>query len=81
MKNTFFCYCRVTIVRLNEQRQIVYSKKSEILKVSLHKGEELQIMSFDTDIEYPLIVCANILYTSPDTVEQVVEDNCSISIS
>lgn len=68
---------------MNEQRQIVYSKQSEIMKVSLHKGEELQIMSFDTDIEYPIIVCANILYTSPDNVivEQVIEENCNISVS
>lgn len=66
---------------MNEQRQIVYSKQSEILKVSLNKGEELQIMSFDADVEYPIIICANILYTSPDSVEQVVEENCSLNVT
>lgn len=59
--------CRVIVTKLNEQRQIVYSKQSEILKISLTKGEEIQIMSFDRNIEYPIIISANILYTSPET--------------
>ncbi|EFA01245.1 protein germ cell-less [Tribolium castaneum] len=60
---------RVTVVKLNEQRQIVYSKQSEILKLSLAKGEEVQIMALDKDLEYPIIISANILYTSPDSQE------------
>lgn len=74
-------FFRVTIVRLNEQRQIICSKQSEILKVALHKGEELQIMSFDPDIEYPIIVSANILYISPDSTEQIVEENSSLNVT
>ncbi|XP_057671514.1 protein germ cell-less [Diorhabda carinulata] len=65
---------RVTVTRLNEQRQIVYSKQSEILKVSLSKGEEIQLMSFDKNVEYPIIISANILYTSPETQEINIEE-------
>lgn len=60
---------RVVLVKLNEQRQIVYSKESEILKLSLSKGEEVQIMTLDKDLEYPIIISASILYTSPETQE------------
>ncbi|CAH1372628.1 hypothetical protein MTP99_014104 [Tenebrio molitor] len=60
---------RVTVVKLNEQRQIIYSKQSEILKLGLAKGEEVQIMSLDRNLEYPIIISANILYTSPDSQE------------
>lgn len=71
----------MTLVKLNEQRQIVYSKQSGIMKLSFHKGEELQIMSFDPEIQYPIIISANIVYNSPDDViiNHVIEENCSVS--
>ncbi|CAH1155286.1 unnamed protein product [Phaedon cochleariae] len=65
---------RVTVVKLNEQRQIVYTKTSEIMKVPLTKGEEIQIMTLDKDVEYPIIISANILYTTPDSQESAVEE-------
>ncbi|KAJ8954095.1 hypothetical protein NQ318_004400 [Aromia moschata] len=65
---------RVTVVRLNEQRQIVYTKQSDVLKIPLTKGEEIQIMSFDKDLEYPIIISANIMYTSPDNQENAIEE-------
>lgn len=57
---------RVTVVKLNEQRQIVYSKSSGIMKINLTKGEDVQLMTLDADIDYPIIISANILYTSCD---------------
>lgn len=71
------------MVKLNEQRQIVYLKQSGILKISLHKSEELQIMSFDPDIEYPIIISANIVYNSPDDVlvNQLIEENSNVNLS
>ncbi|XP_060535795.1 protein germ cell-less [Cylas formicarius] len=57
---------RVTVVRLNEQRQIVFSMQSPVLKMSLAKGEEVQIMSFAPGLEYPTIISANIMYVSPE---------------
>ncbi|KAG5887937.1 hypothetical protein JTB14_003032 [Gonioctena quinquepunctata] len=66
---------RVTVARLNEQRQIVYTKQSDILKVALSKGEETQIISFDNDLDYPIIISANILYTSLETQESASEES------
>ncbi|KAJ8979577.1 hypothetical protein NQ317_019152 [Molorchus minor] len=66
---------RVTMVKLNEQRQIAYIKQSDILKIPLTKGEEIQIMSFDKDLEYPIIISANILYTSPEIEENTLDEN------
>lgn len=56
----------MTAARLNEQKQITYVKQSEIQKISLSKGEEVTLMSFDKDLPYPLIISANILYTTPE---------------
>lgn len=64
---TRYVAIRVTVVRLNEQKQIVYSKQSEIQKVNMSKGGEVQIMTLDKDLEYPIIISANIMYTSPET--------------
>nr|XP_023015152.1 protein germ cell-less-like [Leptinotarsa decemlineata] len=60
---------RLTVIKLNEQRQIVYTKQTDIMKVSLTKGEEIQIMSLDDNIDRPIIISANILFTSPNTEE------------
>ncbi|XP_019872277.1 protein germ cell-less isoform X2 [Aethina tumida] len=65
---------RVRVVKLNEQRQIVYSKQSDILELTLAKGEEIQLMTFDKDLKYPIIISANILYTSPDTQEPTEQE-------
>lgn len=62
------------MVKLNEQRQIVYSKQSDILELTLAKGEEIQLMTFDKDLKYPIIISANILYTSPDTQEPTEQE-------
>lgn len=50
-------------------------KQSDILKIPLAKGEEIQIMSFDKDLEYPIIISANIMYTSPDNQENLIEES------
>ncbi|CAH0547623.1 unnamed protein product [Brassicogethes aeneus] len=71
---------RVTVVNLNEQRQIVYSKKSEIMELSLSKGEEVQLMTFDDNLKHPIIISANIMYTSPENQEIIdQEENQTIS--
>ncbi|CAG9864340.1 unnamed protein product [Phyllotreta striolata] len=72
---------RVTVTKINEQRQIIYSAQSEMLKISLTKGEEVQIMAFDKSIEYPIIISANILYTSPDTQDSNPSDEMHQTIS
>lgn len=59
-------------MRLNEQRQIVYSKTSDKKIVSLSKGEEVTLM--DLDGEYPVIISVNVLYTSPKSLEDEIDE-------
>ncbi|KAF5296198.1 hypothetical protein FQA39_LY12652 [Lamprigera yunnana] len=59
---------RVTVATLNEQRQILYQQTSGIKNVALSKTEEISLMDFDKDITFPLIISANILFTSPEDV-------------
>ncbi|KAF7275110.1 hypothetical protein GWI33_012176 [Rhynchophorus ferrugineus] len=59
---------RVTVVRLNEQKQIIYSKQSDVQKINMSKGGEVQIMTLDKDLEYPIFISANIMYSCPETV-------------
>lgn len=68
---------RVNVVRLNEQKQVIYSKQSEILKVRLSKGEDLHLLTLDKDLEYPIIISANIMYTSPESEQNQLGDNCA----
>lgn len=65
---------RVTVVTLNEQRQITYTQTSGIKHLTLMKGEEVVLLTFERDLQFPLIISANILYTSPDTSETTQED-------
>ncbi|KAJ8924933.1 hypothetical protein NQ315_001096 [Exocentrus adspersus] len=72
---------RVTVVRLNEQRQIVYMKQSDVLKLPLAKGEEVQVMSLEKELEYPIIISANIMYTSPEAQECATIDESRQTVS
>lgn len=56
---------RVTVVTLNEQRQITYKQTSGIKHLTLQKGEEASILTFEKNLTFPLYVSANILYTTP----------------
>lgn len=59
---------------LNEQRQITYSQTSGIKHLTLMKGEEVVLLTFDKDLTFPLIISANILYTSPNSKETTQEE-------
>lgn len=59
---------------LNEQRQIVYGQTSGLRNLSLVKGEEVVLLNLDKDLTFPLVISANILYTSPDSKEVTQED-------
>lgn len=54
------------MAKLNEQGQIIYSKQTEVLNIALTKGEEYELLRLDENLEYPIIISANIQYTSPD---------------
>ncbi|XP_050301262.1 protein germ cell-less isoform X2 [Anthonomus grandis grandis] len=60
---------RITVAQLNEQRQITYIKQSDIQKINLTKGEEVTVMTFKMDVVYPLIISANILYVTPEPLQ------------
>ncbi|KAK9877195.1 hypothetical protein WA026_016943 [Henosepilachna vigintioctopunctata] len=73
VQGTRYLVIRVTVAKLNEQRQLIYSKESEILNVALTKGEEYKILTLDDDLDYPIIISANIQYASPDTPEEQLD--------
>lgn len=64
----------MTVVTLNEQRQITYTQTSGIKNLTLMKGEEVVLLTFERDLAFPLIISANILYASPDTRETTREE-------
>lgn len=56
---------RVTVYSLNQQKQIVYTQTSGIQRLTLNKSEEVVLLNFPPEISFPLVLSANILYTSP----------------
>lgn len=67
----------MTAARLNEQKQIIYIKQSDIQKISLSRGEEVTVMSFDKEQEYPIIISANILYITPEEEQTQTDQTVS----
>lgn len=64
---------RVTVVTLNEQRQIVQKQTSGVRQLSLAKSEEVNLISFEKDMKFPIIVSANILYTTHNNKDNLLE--------
>ncbi|XP_025836534.1 protein germ cell-less [Agrilus planipennis] len=60
---------RVTVVSLNEQRQVVYKQTSEMRNLTLTKSEEITLMTLDKDLRFPLIISTNVLFTTPNNQE------------
>lgn len=56
---------RVSVYALNEQKQITFTQCSGIHRLALHKSEEVTLIKFPPDIQFPLVLSANVLYTSP----------------
>lgn len=65
MQSTRHITIRVTVVALNEQRQIIYKQTTGLKNLTMTKSEEVSLLTFDKNITFPLIVSANILYTTP----------------
>lgn len=59
---------------LNEQRQITYTQTSGIKHLTLMKGEDVVLLTFEKDLTFPLIISANILFTSPDSSDVIQEE-------
>ncbi|XP_043480223.1 protein germ cell-less [Leptopilina heterotoma] len=56
---------RVRLISLNEQRQINHMQDSGMLRLSLHKNEEKQVMILDKQLTYPLSVSVNMQVVTP----------------
>lgn len=69
------------MVTLNEQRQITYTQTSGIKHLTLMKSEEMVLLTSVKDLTFPLIISANILYTSPDSSEATYYEDVVQTIS
>ncbi|KAF7990963.1 hypothetical protein HCN44_000768 [Aphidius gifuensis] len=56
---------RISLISLDEQRQIKHMQDSGILRISLHKNEEKQLMSLDKQLTYPLYISVNMQVVTP----------------
>ncbi|PNF30590.1 hypothetical protein B7P43_G06130 [Cryptotermes secundus] len=62
--------CRVTLVSLNEQRQVKHTQSTGLKSLSLFKNEEVTLLVLDKDLTYPLLLSVNLLFSSPVTSSQ-----------
>lgn len=62
---------RVTVASLNELRQVKHKQCTGIRPLSLEKNQEVQLMTMDQDLEYPLLISVNLLICSPTQGGQV----------
>ncbi|XP_063704449.1 protein germ cell-less [Culicoides brevitarsis] len=56
---------KITLISLNDQRQIKHSQTTDIKSLSLDKNEEVHLLHMDTELTYPLLISANILVVTP----------------
>ncbi|XP_011307946.1 protein germ cell-less isoform X1 [Fopius arisanus] len=56
---------KVCLISLDEQRQIKHMQDTGILRISLHKNEEKQIMVLDKQLSYPLYISVNMQVATP----------------
>ncbi|CAL4238198.1 unnamed protein product, partial [Meganyctiphanes norvegica] len=59
---------RISVASLDDQKQAVYSKTSGIQSVSLSKNEEIRVMTLDQEVSYPLLLSANFLIATNNTL-------------
>ncbi|XP_074104227.1 germ cell-less isoform X1 [Cotesia typhae] len=70
---------RVCLFSLNEQRQIKHYQNSGVLRLTLHKNEEKQVMSLDKQLTYPLYISVNIQVVTPFTKSEEEEKPSGIA--
>lgn len=77
---------RVTVASLNELRQVRHKQCTGIRALSLEKNQEVQLLTMDKDLEYPLLISVNLMVTSPSQgsiekklldFQQIVENTSS----
>lgn len=55
----------VTILSLNEQRQVRHSQTTGIKFIQLDRNEETRLIYLDSQLVYPVLVSLNLLVTTP----------------
>ncbi|XP_043249806.1 protein germ cell-less isoform X1 [Colletes gigas] len=56
---------KVSLISLDEQRQEKHIQSSGMLKLSLHKNQEKQLMTLDKELTYPLYISVNMQVVTP----------------
>uniref|UniRef100_A0A182WEH6 BTB domain-containing protein n=1 Tax=Anopheles minimus TaxID=112268 RepID=A0A182WEH6_9DIPT len=56
---------RVSLASLNELRQIKHQQTTPILSIALEKNEETQLVVFDRELTFPLLVSVNMMLVAP----------------
>lgn len=60
--------CSVTILSLNEQRQVRHLQTTDIKTIQLDRNEETRLIYLDSELVYPVLVSLNLLVTTPNKI-------------
>jgi BTB/POZ domain-containing protein 13 len=62
--------CRVTLMSLNEQRQVKHKQSTGLKSLSLLENEEVTLLLLDKDLTYPLLLSVSLMFNYPVTLSQ-----------
>lgn len=75
----FSFHYSVTILSLNEQRQVRHSQTTGIKMIQLDRNEETRLIYLDSELVYPVLVSLNLLVTTPNKLPlPPIEDIASL---
>lgn len=58
----------MTVYSLNAHRQVQHQQSTDILSLSMLRNAEERLISFDANMQYPLMVSVNALLTTPGKI-------------
>lgn len=68
----FWFQNRVTILSLNEQRQVRHSQTTGIKTIQLDRNEEMRLILLDSELVYPVLISVNLLVTTPNKLPKPI---------
>uniref|UniRef100_A0A336MSM2 CSON004496 protein n=1 Tax=Culicoides sonorensis TaxID=179676 RepID=A0A336MSM2_CULSO len=71
---------KITLISLNDQRQVKHSQTTGIKELSLEKNEERPLLQMDPELNYPLLISANILVVTPNQTK-IESNNATVTIT
>lgn len=79
----FILFHSVTILSLNEQRQVRHLQTSGIKTVQLDRNEESRLIYLDSELVYPVLISLNLLVITPNKIPEppIEEIDCLPSTS